>query len=728
MPISISRRCASLALLLLSTVSAAASAQTVVPDVQATRVATPPTIDGRLSEPMWESAPAITEFRQRDPEEGAPASEATSVWILYDEENLYIGARLDDTEPGRILANELRRDSDMDSDDTFAVILDTYRDRRNGFLFRVNPNGARFDAVVRNEGQPEEDWTEEWRAEAVIGPQGWTVEIAIPFKTLRFDREDSQLWGFDLQRVIRRKNEDVYWTNWSRDFDFEHVSQAGTLTGLERIRQGTRIRIQPYGVAGVESLDATEASGSPTGIGEVGIDDLKIAVTPNLTADIAINPDFAQTEIDDQRVNLTRFSLFFPEKRQFFLEGAESFRMSPPGGEFAEDEALELFHSRRIGLSDDGSPIPLIAGGKMTGKVQGFDLGILAARTGTDDDGLDGTVGLAAETFGVMRFRREMFGRSYMGAIATVRDGATPTNVTLGLDARFVLYRQLILSGLVSHVDDGVNEPQWASYAGAEWDGDFFSAGAVHMSIDPEFDPGIGFVRRNDVMTRAGFSIGPRPSAGPVRQIEFSPDFLVHHDHDGVLQTRELSFDIETEFESGDSFDVGVQNIREDLPEEFEIEDDIVLPIGRYEWNTAEVGFRTFEGRPVSGGASYEFGGFYSGTSRSLELDANLRLGKHLLVGPEYEMNRVSLAEGRFTTHLIGLRTDVTFTRDLLTSMLFQYNSEGELSALQLRFNYIFRNIDNFYLVYNETRFTDGPFRNRSNRSLVSKITYSLRR
>ena len=717
-----------LALLLLSTVSAAASAQSVVPDVQATRVAEPPTIDGRLSEPMWESAPAITEFRQRDPEEGAPASEATSVWILYDEENLYIGARLDDTEPGRILANELRRDSDMDSDDTFAVILDTYRDRRNGFLFRVNPNGARFDAVVRNEGQPEEDWTEEWRAEAVIGPQGWTVEIAIPFKTLRFDREDSQVWGFDLQRVIRRKNEDVYWTNWSRDFDFEHVSQAGTLAGLERIRQGTRIRIQPYAVAGVESLDATEASGSPSGIGEVGIDDLKIAVTPNLTADIAINPDFAQTEIDDQRVNLTRFSLFFPEKRQFFLEGAESFRMSPPGGEFAEDEALELFHSRRIGLSDDGSPIPLIAGGKMTGKVQGFDLGILASRTGTDDDGLDETVDLEPENFGVVRFRREMFGRSYMGAIATVRDGAAPTNVTLGVDARFVLYRQLILSGLVSHVDDGVNEPQWASYAGAEWDGDFFSAGAVHMSIDPEFDPGIGFVRRNDVMTRAGFSIGPRPSGGPVRQIEFSPDFLVHHDHDGVLQTRELSFDIETEFESGDSFDVGVQNIREDLPEEFEIEDDIVLPIGRYDWNTAEVGFRTFEGRPVSGGASYEFGGFYSGTSRSLELDANLRLGKHLLVGPEYEMNRVSLAEGRFTTHLIGLRTDVTFTRDLLTSMLFQYNSEGELSALQLRFNYIFRNIDNFYLVYNETRFTDGPFKNRSNRSLVSKITYSLRR
>jgi hypothetical protein len=727
---------------LLLLLPAPVAAQAIEASARATRVEAPPTIDGHLSDAVWASGEPITGFRQRDPEEGEPASEPTSVWILFDEVNLYIGARLDDGDAARIQANELRRDSDLDSDDTFAVILDTYRDRRNGFLFRVNPHGTRFDAIVRNEGQPDEDWTEEWRAEAAIDPTGWSVEIAIPFRSLRFNLEESgMLWGLNLQRVIRRKNEDAYWTNWSRDFDFEHVSQAGAMSGLERIRQGTRVRITPYVVGGAESLDATPAPQPTDGIGEVGIDDIKIAVTTNLTADIAVNPDFAQTEIDDQRVNLTRFSLFFPEKRQFFLEGAESLRMGPPGGEFSEDEALEMFHSRRIGLSDDGEPIPLIAGGKMTGKIHGVDLGLLAARTGKtaltvdpdDDDDENGGPALGpdaelpGETFGVLRFRREMFGRSYVGAIATIRDGAGDTNGALGLDARIVPHEQLIVSALVARTDDGTTEPQWAEFVGAEWDGDFFSGGAMYLDIDPEFDPGIGFVRRNDRLTKAGFSLGPRPSGGPIRQIEFGPEIQIHHDQEWTLITREMGFDVETEFQSGDAIEMGVTNIREDLPEEFEIEDGIVLPIGRYDWNEYGVSFNSYEGRAVTFEVGVDFGGFYNGTAQSLELSSDLRLGPHLLIGPEYEMNRISLVQGDFTTHLFGLRTDIAFTRDLLTSALFQYNSEGELAALQVRFNYIFRNIDNFYLVYNETRFTDGPFRNHSNRSLVSKLTYSIR-
>ena len=325
--------------------------------------------------------------------------------------------------------------------------------------------------------------------------RGWTVELQIPFRALRFARARVQEWGIDFERVIRRKNEDVYWTNWNRDFDFTQVSQAGTLTGLEDIQQGQRIRLRPYVVGGAESLDATPSPRGTEGVGDVGIDDLKIGVTPNLTADIAVNPDFAQTEIDEQRVNLTRFSLFFPEKRQFFIEGADSFRMSPPAEEF-DDASFELFHSRRIGLSNRGEPITLLAGGKLTGKVGGTDLGILGARTGTHDTALGQE--LPAETFGVVRFRREMLGRSYVGAIATLRDGPGLAQSTLGADARFVVKRFLTLSALGAATDDGTTSRQWARFLSAEWDSDFFGARTAYLDIDPAFEPAVGFVERQD--------------------------------------------------------------------------------------------------------------------------------------------------------------------------------------------------------------------------------------
>jgi hypothetical protein len=697
-----------------------ARAQDVPPTLRAVRVATPPVVDGALSEATWETGVAISDFRQREPEEGQPASEATTVRVLYDEVYLYIGAVLQDREPDRIYAKELRRDDDLGSDDTFAVLLDTYRDRRNAFLFRVNPRGTRFDAVVRNESSVDSDWDDQWTAEASRGPNGWSVEIAIPFKTLRFTPGTTQIWGVNFERVIRRKNEEAYWTNWSRDFEFIHVSQAGVLEGLEGIRQGQRIRIRPYVVAGGESLQATAPPRGPRALGEVGIDDLKIAVTPNLTADIAVNPDFAQTEIDEQRVNLTRFSLFFPEKRQFFIEGAESLRMGPPAGEPWDDQRdLELFHSRRIGLSDGGEPIPIVAGGKLTGKVRDVDLGVLAART-TEDEGQP------AESFGVVRFRRELLRRSYVGAIATTRYGGGLSNTTLGADAQFVVWEHLRLGALAARTDDSRTTPAWARHLGASWEDDFLEIGASHLDIDPTFDPGIGFVRRNDRKTEANLTIGPRPSGGPVRQFEIGPGILFHHDDRGALLTRELSFGVETEFQSGDEFDVTFGNTREYLPEPFEIETGIVLPEGRYGWNGVSAGFRSFEGRRATVGVEVEVGGFYDGWRRSFEVSGDLRLGSHVNVQPEYEMNDVDLTEGAFRTHLFGLRSDLAINRDLLTSIFFQYNSDGDLAALQVRLNYIFRNIDNLYLVYNETRFTEGRFADRSNRSLVAKVTYSL--
>lgn len=697
-----------------------ANGQSAEPTAQAARVSEPPVIDGRLSEPTWGSANAIGGFRQRDPEEGEAATEASSVRILYDEERLYIGAILQDREPANILATELRRDDELDADDTFSVLLDTFHDHRNAFVFRVNPNGTRFDAVIRNESRVDRDWDEQWTAAAAIAVDGWHVEIAIPFKTLRFNPDQTQLWGINFERIIKRKNEETYWTNWNRDFEFRHVSQAGQLAGLQGIEQGRRIRIRPYAVAGRESLDAATPPRSPHMFGDVGIDDLKITVTSNLTADVAVNPDFAQTEIDDQRVNLTRFSLFFPEKRQFFVEGAESLRMGDPSaGGFGDSRDFELFHSRRVGLSDRGEPISLVAGSKLTGKVRGVDVGMLAARTASHR-------GRPGETFGVARFRRELLGRSYVGAIATTRamEGAA-ANTTLGADARFVLWRYLAITGLAARVDDGSGKPRWARQAGMTWDKDVFQAHVAHLGIDSQFDPGLGFVRRHDRRTEASVVFAPRPSGGPVRQFEFSPEVRVHHDSDGQLLTRETSFGSEISFQSGDEVDLSVQNTYENVLESFEV-GDVALSAQRYRWTSAEIMYRSFDGRRVSPNVQIEWGGFYTGNRRSIELSTDYRPGRHLTLQPEYEFNDIDLPEGAFQAHLFGLRSDIAFNRNLLTSVFFQYNSDGELAATQVRLNYIFRDIDNFYIVFNDTRFIAGPTSGRSNRSLVAKITYSL--
>jgi len=700
----------------------AVAAQNAVPVAEARRVATAPVIDGRLDDEAWKAAVPTGDFRQRDPKEGEPATERTIIRIVYDQSVLYIGAELLDGDPAAIRASELRRDNELSSDDTFAVLLDTFHDHRNAFLFRVNPRGTRYDAVVRNEShEPTAEWDEQWTAAARVSDTGWTVELAIPFKVLRFRAEQEQTWGLNVERLIKRKNEETYWAGWDRNYNFTHVSQAGQLTGLAGIKQGGRIRIRPYAVAGVENLQAVPNPGGTDFDPNIGLDDVKISVTSDLTADLAVNPDFAQTEVDEQRVNLTRFSLFFPEKRQFFIEGADSFKMSAPQVGWGSPPA-ELFYSRRIGLSDSGNPIPILAGGKLNGKVAGFDLGVMDVQTDTSG-------GVAGENFAVVRGRKEVLGRSYFGAILTNRQDGGEYNRVWGADARFVLFDYLTLTGMLAgNTATGTDGTEWLRQLGAGWDDDFMRAGVQYLDIDPGFDPGIGFVERNDRMVSAQFAVMPRPKGGIVRQFEFSPEATVHHDQNGLLLTRELVFGVETAFQTGDELDVGAGNTVEQLTEPFRIAPGVVLPPGRYEWNSVELRGRSFEGRKASVEAAATIGGFYSGTKESLELSGNYRPDAHFSIGPSYEFNNVDLEEGAFKTHLLGLRANVSFTTNLLTAAYIQYNSSGELAALQLRFNYIYRSIDNVYLVYNDTRYTGGRYENRANRSLAFKITYSIHR
>ena len=714
-----------------------AAAQTPeAPTTQALKVTAPPRLDGRLDDPIWQKAAIISGFKQREPDEGRDASEPTTVRIAYDQSHLYIGALLDDSAPAEIRASELRRDNTLDSDDTFSVLLDTYHDHRNAFVFRVNPRGTRFDALVRNESRfYYADWDEQWTAAAVLTETGWSVEIAIPFKILRFTGAAAQTWGLNFERVIKRRNEVAYWAGWSRNFAFQNVSQAGHLGGLTDLKQAERVRLRPYFLGGAESLDAVATPTGTRRITEIGIDDLKWQATSTLTADLSVNPDFAQTEVDAQQVNLTRFSLFFPEKRQFFIEGADSLRMGVGLLHFGPPP-LELFYSRNIGLSNQGTPITIPVGGKLTGKVGGFDIGVLSAQT-------DDTDRQAGENFTVGRVRKEVLGRSYIGAIATNRQGGGVRNTVLGVDGRFTFFNNLNIMGLAARSEDdrragtddtrraGTLVPakaQWATQLGAEWRDDFFEAGANYLDVDPNFNAGIGYVRAKERMIGARGSLKPRPKRWNIRQFELTPSSVWYHDVDRVLRSRDTGFTFATAFQSGDRIELVPSDSYERVVRPFPIGPGTTVTPGEYDWNALTLNLRSYNGRKVSGNLSVSTGSFYDGDKTTVTVNGDLRPNKTLSLNPSYQTNDVALSAGRFVTHLFGLRANVSFSTSLLTSVYMQYNSAGQLAATQVRLNYIFRTIDNVYLVYNETRYTDGVFDGRANQSLVLKVTYSVHR
>ena len=691
------------------------------PTARAIPALRPPVIDGRLTDAAWVAAPVVEGFAQREPTEGAAVSEPTIVRITYDQTNLYIAADLRDSEPDSIRASELRRDNTLESDDTFSVLLDTFLDHRNASVFRVNPRGTRFDALIRNESRfMSTDWDEQWTAAAVLTETGWSVEMAIPFKILRFRNGPAQTWGINFERVIKRRNELAYWSGWGRDYVFQHVSQAGQLTGLGDIRQAERLRVRPYLLAGTEALRAVPSPSDTRRITELGIDDLKWQATSTLTADLAINPDFAQAEVDAQQVNLTRFSLFFPEKRQFFIEGADSLRMGVGLLHFGPPP-LELFYSRNIGLSAAGTPISIPVGGKLTGKASGFDIGLLSAhtaRTGTQ----------AGETFAVGRVRKELLGRSYVGAIATLRQGNTVPNAVIGADARFTFWKNFNVMGLAARSEDRGKAPQWATQLGTEWRDDFVEIGANYIDIDPGFNPGIGYVRVKERLMGVRGSVKPRPGRWGIRQFEVTPSSVWYDDGKGTLRSRESSLTLATAFQSGDRLEFVPANSYERLVRPFTVGPGAVVPVGEYEWRGATMTFRSYNGRKASGTASVSNGSFYDGSKTTATLSADLRPNKTLSFAPSYQINDVALPASALVTHLVGLRANVSFSTNLLTSAFVQYSSTGQLTATQVRLNYIFRTIDNVYLVYNETRYTDGVFEGRANRSLVMKTTYSLQR
>jgi len=700
----------------------------------------PPEIDGILNDPEWNFAEPITDFRQREPDNGQPGSERTEVRVLYDEDALYFAFYLYDRQPDKILAQDLRRDSRMDTDDTIAVILDTFHDRRNAYAFRVNPLGTKYDVEVRNERQINADWDERWAAAVTITDEGWFAEFRIPFSSLRY-RTGSHVWGIDFKREIRRNNEEINWSNYRRGFQFNAVSQFGNLVGLRDLGLTGRFRFQPY-VTGLGSQFNVTDDPSNEAEASIGIEDFKVQITSNLTADLTVNTDFAQVEDDTERVNLTRFPLFFPEKREFFLESASSFAFGSGGGRgggFGMGPSVSLYHSRNIGLVS-GEPVPIRYGAKLTGKVGSTNIGFVNAQTGSSDvnivDGVE--VFNPGKNFTVLRLKQDVFERSSVGMIYTNVQGAGAYNRVAGVDASFRFYDYLSISGeFASVLADGVldtsdeldDNPITARF-GAGWNSDQWSASGSYQRIDEDFRTDLGFIRRRDVASQS-YRLGwnPRPGFAPaIRQIRFSGSFNYLTDIDGNFLEQSASLNTTVHFQSGDRITFNIRDEDERLDRVFFVsfKDNIFVLPGDYATRGYWVNFDSFNARKISGRMSVSWSDYWDGTQYSLRPGGTIRFNQKFSLSPSYSYNHIELPTGIFDTHTITTRVTYNFNERWLTNSLVQYNNVSGRASLYVRLRYVINEIDSFYIVYKSTRTWDEVWNGVADHQLIAKMTYSV--
>jgi hypothetical protein len=684
----------------------------------ATRAPAPPVLDGRVDDDVWEIAEVVRDFLMREPVEGATPSQRTEVRMLYDDENIYLGFIMFDDEPERIIASDLRRDSRLQNDDTIAVIFDTYHDHRNGFLFRVNPLGTKYDATVKDESEINSSWDERWEARAVITDEGWEAELVIPFKTLRFP-SGTHVWGIDFKREIRRNNEEANWSNYRQDFDFRAVSQGGHLLGLRDTRLTDRFRLTPYATGSYTALNASDIPTS-VGAGQFGIEDFKAQITTNLTADLTINTDFAQVEDDQERVNLTRFPLFFEERREFFLEGEDKFQFGAGGGHGSP--LVKLYHSRNIGLAS-GEPVPMNYGLKTTGKVGGTSIGAINAQTGSDS-----VIDYSGRNYSTVRVKQDIFERSSVGLIFTNVQGGGEYNRVGGVDANFRFFDNLSVNGYAAQSQDSnVVTPQYVGAFSAAWRTDLWGASASVNYIDPEFTTDMGFILRRDLI-RQDYSINysPRPNISWLRQLSTYASVEYLTNTQGEITDREQSIWIRPQLESGDSLSIYIQRKFERLETGFNPGGVATVDPGDYSGTSWRVSFTSFGARAVSGRLSVGGSDYYGGTRRTFGASATLRFNEKFSVSPRYDFNRIDHPSAAFDTHVAGMRVTYNFNDRLLTSALVQYNSLSEQMSVYARLRFIYRTGDDFYLVYKSTTRYDLDYYGLANHGLIAKFTRSF--
>ena len=700
--------------------------------VRAVLLTAPLRIDGKLDEVVYENVPPISDFIQQEPVENVPAAEKTDVWVFFDRNDIYLVGRCWDSRPDRMIAREMRRDSiKIPQNENFTVSLDTFYDRRNGYAFEVTPLGGKMDMEMTAEGQTYNlDWNPVWETATSPFEHGWVVEMRIPFKSLRYGPGTAQVWGLQVRRIVRWKNEVSFLTRVPAaigERGHAHLSLAATLVGLEVPPAARNLEIKPYVISSLSS-DATANPRTSNDLTGNWGGDIKYAVTKGLTADLTYNTDFAQVEADLQQVNLTRFSLFFPEKRDFFLENSGMFTF---GGASGRDNTPALFYSRRIGLSGSQS-VPIVAGGRVSGRVGKFSVGVLDIVS----DAVPAS-GVAATNFSVVRVKRDILRRSYIGALFTSRSvgqNSVGTNQAYGLDGTFILTNTATFNTFWAKTRSPGRSTADTSYrAQFDYAGDRYGVQVERLVVGANFNPEVGFVRRLDIQRSYGlFRFSPRPRASNklVRRFFYNGTTEYIENAEGRRDWRSGTLEFAVDLQNGDRYNVKYADVYEWIPAPLRLASNVVVPVGGYDYRSVVTGYNFGPQRKSAvANVSLEYGTFYSGHKTTLTVTNGLvSFPPHVLIEPTYSFNRVNLTQGAFTTHLLGPRLTGAVTPQMFLSALVQYNSSANTLSTNVRFRWEFQPGSEFFAVWNEQRSTSASaIHALQNRALIMKINRLFR-
>ncbi len=696
--------------------------------VRPLRVEKGPRIDGVLDDEGWQLAPLIDEFIQQEPKEGSVASERTEVRLMYDARNLYIGLRAFDSEPAGVIATEMRRDSPRILDeDNFQVIIDTFNDHRSGYMFVTSPLGAKLEQQIFEEGEGggrginsniNKDWDGVWDAVARQTENGWVAEIAIPTTTLRFKASDEQAWGINFERNIRRKNEQVFWAPIPKAYTITRVSLAGTLDGIRGLSQGMDLRVKPFMTSSFRRKSYNNAATSNNFLGDYGLD-MKYGVTSGLNLDITINTDFAQVEADEQQVNLTRFGLFFPEKRDFFLENAGQLNVGTAQGQDAY-----LFFSRQIGLSSTGQPIPIVGGARLTGKVGKNSIALMDIQTAR-------AFGAPGDNFMVSRYSRDVLARSRVGALFINKEASDHTrfNRTMATDATFALGKSFkVNSYLAKTSSPGIHEGDMSYYTRAGWQDRNWNIWTQYIDIQDNFNAEVGFVPRKGIRTsQTHFAPTPRPGRLRMRMLEPMIQVTYTTDQNNRLLSRRVHHMVAFNMDDGTYINFIYNKYFEQLDKPFRIQRNVSIPTGTYRFGEMIMQLNTSPARRIYEKFTFSPQTFYGGFRKDFDATLGARVSRQLSTEAQYRRNDVNLPFGSFEVNLGTLRVDYAMSPRMTVRSLVQYNSSTHETSTSIRLNWIYRPGSDFYIVYNGLRAASTADVPRDHQ-IVLKLNYLLSR
>jgi hypothetical protein len=710
------------------------------------RLPSPMILDGQLTEQFYDAVPPVSDFVQQEPSEGQPATEKTEAWVFFDDNHIYVAARCWESDPSKRVTSEMRRDSpNLYNNDHFAVLFDTFYDRRNAYAFYANAQGGLQDAISTNE-QPNNNWNAVWEVRASSFEQGWTIEFRIPFRSMRF-REGGRIWGVNFRRMVRWKNEISFLTPIPASYGRRGLmmaSFAGSLVGFETPSDLRNIDIKPY-VLGSVLTDRSQTPAQNNDLaGDVGVD-VKWGITQQLIADFTYNTDFAQVEDDEEQVNLTRFSLFFPEKREFFLEGQDILSFGgtgggrggggggggPGGGGFGPNNTPVLFFSRRIGLNDE-RVVPILGGGRLLGRAGPYNFGALSMRTADTPEG-----NAPATDFTVFRMSRDVLRRSRIGLLATRR---APTvgyhNYAYGADAAFNVLDNVSVDGYWAATrSTGTGAPpvngDEASYKTRfNWNADRYGLQAEHLYVGEDFDPEVGFLRRSAFRQSYGQArFSPRPASLPgVRKVVYEASFDHITAPSGSVESKEAQGMFRMELENSDTWNVEYTRSFEQLAEAFEVAKNVSVPVGGYSFQQVKASYFFGPQRPVNGSLSVGRGSFYGGMITEISWRGRVELTSRFYVEPTVSWNRIDVAWGEADTNLVSSRLTYTLSPRMFVAALLQYQSRTDSLSTNARFRWEYLPGSELFVVYSDGRDTlRRGFPEIVNRSFVVKATRLFR-